>query len=138
MRMKSFASLFALAIFCLLPMTTGIVRASETVTAGSIDFAEINITRIKSVLQLTPAQQSYWLPVEAALRDIAREQSDSNSGLVRRISRRVVSIVVNSAAVARLGAAVRPLIGRLDQQQREAALGLAREMGLGPVLAALN
>jgi len=138
MRMGIFASLLALAALCLLPGIADRARASETIAADPGDFAEINIVRIKSALKLTPAQQSYWPPVEAVLRDIAREQSEPNGGLVRRISRRVVTIVLNSAAVARLGAAARPLIGTLDQQQRQAVLELAREMGLGPVLAALN
>ena len=78
--------------------------------------ASINIPRIKSVLKLTPAQEQYWAPVEAALRDLARRQSASSesAGLVRRISNRVVTVVLNSAAVQRLAVAARPLVATLD------------------------
>ena len=102
--------------------------------------ASINITRIRNVLRLTQEQERYWRPVEAALRDLARHQVRAEpEGLVRRVSRQVVSIVLNSAAIERLVVAARPLIARLDDGQKQAAGQLAQEMGLGPVvMAALN
>jgi hypothetical protein len=102
--------------------------------------ASINVGRIHRVLNLTPAQERYWRPVEAALRQLARRQERSESeGFVHRISRRVVSIVLTSAAIERLAAAARPLIKVLDERQKQAAGQLAQEMGLGPVvMAALN
>jgi hypothetical protein len=101
--------------------------------------AAINIARIKRVLKLTPAQLAYWPPVESALRRVAREQqASSGGGLVHRISHRVVSIVLTGAAIQRLAAAARPLIARLDDDQKMAAAQLADEMGLGSVVAALN
>ena len=108
-------------------------RAMEIAGSNGADDAAINIPRIKSVLKLTPAQEQYWAPVEAALRDLARRQSASSesTGLVRRISNRVVTVVLNSAAVQRLAVAARPLIGTLDAEQMRAAQGLAQEMGLG-------
>jgi hypothetical protein len=48
----------------------------------------------------------------------------------------VVSIVLNSAAVERLAAAARPLVAMLNKEQMRSAGGLAREMGLGPVVIA--
>jgi hypothetical protein len=57
---------------------------------------------------------------------------------MRRISHRVVSVVLNSAAVQRLAVAARPLVAMLNEEQMRAAHGLAREMGLGPVVAALK
>jgi len=56
--------------------------------------------------------------------------------VTRRLSRRVVSIVLNSAAVERLAVAARPLIAVLDDDQKRAASGLAQEMGLGAVVVA--
>ena len=101
--------------------------------------AAVDIARVRRVLQLTPQQEAYWPPVEAALRDIARRQAQEESaGLVRRISHRVVSVVLNAAAVRRLAIAARPLIAALRDDQRQGAMVLAQEMGLGPVLAALN
>ena len=48
-------------------------------------------------------------------------------------------IVLDSAAVERLAVAARPLIAKLDDEQKQAASELAQEMGLGSVvMAALN
>jgi hypothetical protein len=57
---------------------------------------------------------------------------------VRRVSHRIVSIALDSAAVARVARAARPLLERLRDDQKQGALALAQEMGLAPVLAALN
>lgn len=107
---------------------------------GQAPAASINIARIKSMLKLTPAQERYWAPVEAALRDLERHQASSAepSGLVRRVSHRVVAVALNSAAIRRLVVAARPLVGVLDPEQMQTAHGLAQEMGLGPVVAALK
>jgi hypothetical protein len=101
--------------------------------------AAVDIARVKRVLHLTAEQEHYWPPVEAALRDIASRQAQAEpTGLVRRISHRVVSVVLNGAAVRRLVSAARPLIAVLRDDQKQGAMVLAQEMGLGPVLAALN
>jgi hypothetical protein len=101
--------------------------------------ASIDIARIKSALQLTPAQERYWAPVEAALRELGHQQTQTeNEGLVRRISHRVVSIALNSKAIHKLVVAARPLVNVLNEQQIQTAHGLAQEMGLGPVVAALR
>jgi hypothetical protein len=98
----------------------------------------VNIDRIRSTLKLTPAQERFWPAVETALRDLGHRQANaSQDGIVRRLSRRVVSVVLNTAAVQRLAAAAKPLIAALDDNQKRTAVGLAHEMGLGPVVAAL-
>ena len=133
------AGVFALATIGLLSGGGSPARAME-IAGSNGSHAAINIPRIKSVLKLTPAQEQHWAPVEAALRELARRQNASSEspGLVRRISNRVVTVVLNSAAVQRLAVAARPLIGTLDAEQMRAAQGLAQEMGLGPVVAALR
>ena len=139
MKMVLCAGVFALATIGLLSIGSQAVAMEVTGAYGAQASASINIARIKSVLKLTPAQEHYWAPVETALRDLARKQSQTESaGLVRRISNRIVTVVLNSAAVHRLAAAARPLIGTLDAEQMRAAQGLAQEMGLGPVVAALR
>ncbi|HME28377.1 MAG TPA: hypothetical protein VKE53_00720 [Pseudolabrys sp.] len=133
------AGVFALAAIGLLSNNSQARPMEVAGGYGAQTSASINIARIKSVLKLTPAQEHYWVPVEAALRDLARKQMQVESaGLVRRISNRVVTVVLNSAAVQRLAVAARPLIGMLDAEQMRAAQGLAQEMGLGPVVAALR
>ena len=141
MRMTVRAGAFALAALVLL-LNVPLAQSGEfNVVNGEQGqpSASINIARIKSVLKLTAAQEPYWAPVETALRDLARQQAHTESdGLVHRISHRVVSVVLSSAAVQRLAVAARPLISKLDEDQMRAAHGLAQEMGLGPVVAALR
>jgi LTXXQ motif family protein len=136
MKIALLAGAVALVLLCLLPGLSGQARATE-LGEGASALTQVNVARIKTALKLTPAQQSYWPPIEAALRDIAREQSEPEGGLIRRISRRVVAVMLNSAAAARLAAAARPLVRILSDEQRQIAVALAREMGLGPMLAAL-
>jgi hypothetical protein len=137
MKMIVYAGAFAIATIGLLSdLPAG--RANEFAAEASQQ-TQINIGRIRSVLRLTAEQERYWPAVEAALRDIARKQAHSEpAGFVRRISNRVVSIVLNSTAIERLAVAVRPLIASLSDDQRRAASGLAQEMGLGSVVAAVN
>jgi hypothetical protein len=131
------ASVFALAITSLLP-----ALPAQAVDYGFAEgqMASVNVARIKAVLQLTSEQEPYWPAVEAALRDVARRQSvqTEQAGLVRRISNKVISVVLDSASIQRLAVAARPLIARLDSQQMQAANSLVHEMGLGPVVAALR
>jgi hypothetical protein len=134
------AGVLALAMTGLLPMLPA--TASDTgMYAEQGMAASINVARIKSVLHLRADQERYWPAVEAALKAVARRQQQPQAeqgGIVHRISHRVVSVVLDNAAVARLAAAARPLIAVLDQEQMQAASGLANEMGLGPVVAALR
>ena len=148
MRMNLCAGVIALAALGLLSVAPA-ARADDVVmTTASAPFnpapshtASIDVARIKSALHLTPAQEPYWAPVEAALRELAQRQerdANANDGLVHRVSRRVVQIALNSATVHRLVAAARPLVKTFDEQQMQTAHGLAQEMGLGPVVAALK
>ncbi len=133
------AGAIALAALGLLSHTPAARAEQGTVTAAQGQpAAAINVARIKSTLKLKPEQLRYWPPVESALRRVAREQQASEGGLIRRISHRVVSVVLTGAAIKRLAVAARPLIARLDDDQKFAAMQLADEMGLGPVVAALN
>ena len=141
MKKLIFAGMLALAMGGMFSITTSPTYARDLGGfSASQDMASIDIGRVKRVLQLTPDQEAYWPPVEAALRDIARRQSQSSepAGLVRRVSHRIVSIALDSAAVARVARAARPLLERLRDDQKQGALALAQEMGLAPVLAALN
>lgn len=140
MKMTVCAGVVALAVTGLLSNVASVHAREITANAEMAQSsASINIARIKSALKLTPAQEPYWAPVEAALRDLNHRQAQSEGdGLVRRISHRVVSIALNSATIQKLAAAARPLIGVLDAEQMRTAHGLAQEMGLGPVVAALR
>jgi len=139
MRMTVRAGVIALAALSLLSIIPPARAADMMDGAASAHTASIDVARIKSALHLTPAQEPYWAPVEAALRELARRQErDANDGLVRRVSKRVVQVALNSATVHRLAAAARPLVKTFDEQQMRTAHGLAQEMGFGPVVAALK
>jgi hypothetical protein len=136
--MKIAACAFALATSVLLSNVSPGVAVEYSGAEASRVAASVNIDRIKSTLKLNAAQERYWPAVESALRDLGRQQASSDQdGIVRRLSRRVVSVVLNTAAVQRLATAAKPLIAALDDDQKRAAVGLAHEMGLGPVVAAL-
>ena len=139
MRMTVCAGVIALVALSLLSIVPSARAADMMDGAASAHTASIDVARIKSALHLTPAQEPYWAPVEAALRELARRQErDPNDGLVRRVSKRVVQVALNSATVHRLAAAARPLVKTFDEQQMRTAHGLAQEMGFGPVVAALK
>jgi len=134
-----FAGALAIAVVNLLSVNSRAVAQDLRSVSLEQEAAAVDIARVKRTLNLTPEQQRYWPPVEAALRGIARRQAQAHSGgLVHRISHRVVSIVLNGNAVRRLAVAARPLIATLRDDQKQSAVALAQEMGLGPVLAALN
>ena len=126
------AGVLALATMGMMPALIAPASATETTTAQP----RIDIARIKTVLKLTPEQQAYWPPVEAALRGLTLEQKHGDS-FYHRIRDRVVSVVLDGQAIARIGAAARPLVRVLDDRQKQDAVSLCHEMGLGPVLAAL-
>jgi hypothetical protein len=133
-----FAAAFALAAFGFVPAFTPVANAYDAAASQP----RIDIPRIKSVLKLTPEQQAYWPPVEAALRmlsrhKVAEQPSTSNEGLFQRVSNRVYSYAFDAATIARVGAAARPLVKMLDDRQKSDAIALCQEMGLGQVLAAL-
>jgi hypothetical protein len=140
MKTTVYASVVALALAGLLPtMPAAFGNEFADVPAQQSQTATpINIGRIRGVLHLTAQQEPLWAPVEAALRDIVRQQQahSEQAGFIRRVSNRVVSIMLTSAAVERLARAARPLIAALDDEQKRAAGGLAQEMGLGPVVMA--
>jgi len=133
------AGAIALAMTGLLPSLPATASDYGSYAAQGMA-TSINIGRIRNALHLRPDQERYWPAVEAALQSVAKRQQASNeqAGIVRRISNRVVSIVLDNAAIARVASAARPLIAVLDQEQMQAASGLANEMGLGPVVAALR
>jgi hypothetical protein len=138
--MKTVFCAGALALAAMIGLSSA-GRADEFTTA-SLEQPQaapsIDIGRIKSALSLTPRQEAHWAPVEAALRNLYRRQSRSSegTGFVTRISHRVVSYVVTSAAIERLAVAARPLLAMLNDDQKRVAGSLAQEMGLGEVVMA--
>ncbi|HEY0566693.1 MAG TPA: hypothetical protein VGD13_00990 [Xanthobacteraceae bacterium] len=87
------------------------------------------IQKIKKTLKLSPDQEGYWPPVEAALRDIAREQAAHKPAAKK--------MTVSADASQKLYWAAAPLIMSLRYEQKHEARRLARSMGLEEVASAI-
>ena len=121
---------------------------AQELTLSFVPDAEQRLWRtvMRRKYQITRSRVQLHNRLEALLEEahikIASVVSDLSGTSARpmrvALSRRVVSVVLDSAAVERLAVAARPLIAVLDAQQMQAANGLAQEMGLGPVVAALR
>jgi hypothetical protein len=117
----------AVALAAISTMTATTVSAEPLVTGA-------HIGQLKSMLRLTPAQERYWPPVEAALRSLARQSaSEENDGFVQKVR----SHASSAAGIRRAWAAARPLIRVLDEDQKQSVMGLARSLGIGHLASAM-
>ncbi len=87
------------------------------------------IHRMKATLRLTRMQEQYWPPIEAALREMARELSRESA------SEESSAAAIDQAKVQRLASVAYPLLATLDESQKRNAMALARAMGLGSLVA---
>lgn len=93
------------------------------------------IAGIKKRLNLTPAQQKYWPPVETAMREVTLQIEDYQ----RRMKRsRDDTFDTDSAAINRLKTATRALYTQLTGTQKNDIALLVRMAGLGPAFAELT
>jgi len=103
--------------------------AAERKVEDSNVLTVAQIQKIKRTLKLSPDQEGYWPPVEAALRDIAREQA-AQKPAGRKMT-------VSPDASQKLYWAAAPLIMNLRYDQKHEARKLARSMGLEEVASAI-
>ena len=89
---------------------------------------EGRIHRMKAALRLTQVQEKYWPPIEAALREMARELS-------HRPASGESGAAIGQDRVQRLASAAYPLLATLDETQKRDAMALVRAMGLGSLVA---
>jgi len=98
---------------------------------AALVISETQIARFKAALNLTPAQERLWIPIEAELRQITSTgQRSESEGIVQRIRNRFRAIVLDVSALRRVGKAARPLLMSLDFEQKQTALQLSRTMGM--------
>jgi hypothetical protein len=98
---------------------------------AAIVVSEAQIARFKTALKLTPAQEQLWAPIEGEFRQITRtSQRSEPEGIVQRIRNRFRAIVIDVAALRRLGDVARPLLMSLDDEQKQRALQVVRTMGM--------
>jgi hypothetical protein len=93
------------------------------------------IAGIKERLKLSSSQESYWPPVEAALRAVARKihatrQGNPNAGGAPQLD-------PDSDEVQQLKSAAMPLLFQLREDQKEEVRKLARIIGLEKVASAI-
>jgi hypothetical protein len=92
---------------------------------------EMHITLLKFALNLRPAQEQFWSPVEAALREMAQWQAKGSPEA--DASSRAGSSVAHR--LRRIAAMAVPLIKALDENQRRSMMMLARTAGLEMLVA---
>ncbi len=99
-----------------------------TTHVGSV-LTDGQIHRMKATLRLTRVQEQYWPPIEAALREMARELSRKSA------AEEGSAAAIDQAKVQRLASVAYPLLATLDESQKRNAMALARAMGLGSLVA---
>jgi hypothetical protein len=130
------AALVAVIAFVAIGTTT--VTTVTPASAEPLVITSSHISQLKSMLQLTPAQERYWPPVEAALRSLARQSADEeDSGFVQKVRARAAAVTANASGIRRVWAAARPLIRTLDPEQKQSVISLARSLGISHLAAAL-
>jgi hypothetical protein len=94
--------------------------------------SDVQIAGIKERLKLSSAQESYWPPVEAALRAVARKIHAK-----RQVDPSATSVPIDpeSEEVQQLKSAAMPLLFQLREDQKSEVRSLARIIGLEKVAA---
>ena len=106
----------------------GHASGAKVVTAG-------HIARLKAALRLTSAQLHYWPAVESALRGLSQRQGKDRSG--DGVARRIAAAAIDANALRRVVSAAGPLIGSLDEKQRQDGLRVIRALGFSSLASAL-
>lgn len=110
---------------------------SQAVAKSGAVMSLAQVSRLKSALKLTSAQEQLWPAIERAFHEISQAQEPVGSqGIVQGVKNRAASIGLNALALRRLAAAAYPLIRTLDEEQKQSALAFARSAGLHSVAAA--
>ncbi|MGY2901488.1 hypothetical protein [Bradyrhizobium sp. URHC0002] len=92
--------------------------------------SDVQIAGIKDRLKLSSSQESYWPPVETALRAVARK---IHAGRQANPTAPGVPIDPESAEVQQLKSAAMPLLFQLREDQKNEVRSLARIIGLEKV-----
>ncbi len=100
---------------------------------------DAHIAALKAGLKLTPDQEKNWSPVEAAIRDLAkeraqrfaawrqqRENSDGHFDLIERLQHRSEGLTARAADLQKLIGAAKPLYDSLDDGQKHRFAALLR------------
>ena len=117
------------------PVTVPRRQASRSEKPSRLFLNDSQIAGIKKRLNLTPAQQKYWQPVENAMREVTLQIEDYQKRLKKD---RDDSFDTESDAIARLKTATRAFYAQLNGTQKNDMTLLVRMTGLGPAFAELT
>jgi len=92
---------------------------------------EMHISLLKFALNLRPAQEPYWAPVEHALREMAKWQAAASSEFDSVSGRSSAAVAMR---IKRIAAMAAPLIKALDDSQKRSLHSLSRWAGLEQLL----
>ncbi len=98
------------------------------------------IAGIKERLKLSSSQESYWPPVETALRAVARKIHSTRQGNPNATNPNAIAVSQidpDSEEVQQLKSAAMPLLFQLREDQKEEVRKLARIIGLDKVASAI-
>jgi hypothetical protein len=106
-----------------------------TAAAQEVVISEAQIARLRSALNLTPAQEHHWHAVAATLRSLGQHQlqyrvASADAGYMERVQARVSGYTVTAVALQRLRSAAGPLISVLSDEQKSAGRGVLQSMGV--------
>ena len=110
-------------------------QANESGTSHAKVVTEGHIARLKAALRLTSAQLHYWPAVESALRSLSHRQSKDRSA--DGVARRIAAAAIDANAMRRVASAAAPLIGSLDEKQRQDGTRVIRALGFSSLASAL-
>lgn len=117
------------------PVTLPRRQAAKSEKPSRLFLNESQLAGIKKRLNLTPAQQKYWTPVENAMREVTLQIEDYQKRLKKE---RDDSFDTESDAIARLKTATRAFYAQLNGTQKNDLVLLVRMAGLGPAFAELT
>jgi hypothetical protein len=103
--------------------------------AEEVIVTEGQIARLHAALRLTAAQEHYWHAVAATLRSLAHHQqqyqvASADNGFVARAHARLSGYALTAIALQRLKSAAEPLIGVLNDDQKQAGRTVLASMGV--------
>ncbi len=104
-------------------------------SAASPRITEGHIARLRAALRLTGPQQHFWPAVESALRNLVHRHTPERGSA--GVLHRAVAAVGDANGIRRVAAAAGPLIGALDEKQKQDGMRVIRAMGFGSLASAL-
>lgn len=117
------------------PVTLPRRQTAKSEKPSRLFLNDTQIAGIKKRLNLTPAQQKYWQPVESAMREVTLQIEDYQKRLKKD---RDDSFDTESDAITRLKTATRAFYSQLNGTQKNDLALLVRMAGLGPAFAELT